>query len=133
MNDKEKVIDYLQWVLRMKNEHGYCVLPFDIVEDTLALLNKRHCAKPIKLEELRNAPNGYIGWINYSADGNYIKFITSFDGFFMHDDPIEGKISMIDFEDSLYCEPESDYGKTYVLWDDKPTDDQIKAYWEKAT
>ena len=38
MIDREKVIDYLQAALRMKNEYGFCILPFETVEDSIELL-----------------------------------------------------------------------------------------------
>ena len=38
MPGMEKVIDCLQAALRMRNEHGFCILPFETVEDALELL-----------------------------------------------------------------------------------------------
>ena len=91
-----------------------------------------HC---ISLEELYHAPDHYVVWMSYpicDEDGSFVSYATVFRGFDKQYDSIEGKIDVICFEANDF-EVLSEYGKSYVLWDDKPTDDQIKAYWEKST
>ena len=53
MADLEKVIDYFQAALRMKNEYGFCILPFETVEDAIELLKNANRVKVVRCSDCR--------------------------------------------------------------------------------
>ena len=91
--------------------------------------NHRKQAHCISLDELEYMPKGYIVWVSYPLEDGCEPFVTSFNGFCMRYDPIEGEVPALRFESASF-ELKSEYGKTYVLWDDMPTEDQVAAYWK---
>lgn len=67
-----KVVDYFQAALRMKNEHGFCILPFETVEDTIALLKEQEPVKAIADGEdsyMCNNCGTVIGWAEWEPGG----------------------------------------------------------------
>ena len=109
MPNREKVIDCFQAALRMKNEHGFCILPFETVEDALELLKAQE-PRVLTFEEVLNTDHDVFCEFRYGMEVS------------RHSSEIVKRWAI-----DAKCK----YGQTWRCWTSRPTDEQREAVkWE---